>query len=325
MRVTIPCSVLSKLLLRLMLCLSGSLAFQSAHAQLKFDVGLSGGLRTDELAWTIAGDKTGNNPNFLSELIWSDVLIAQTKVHSDVVFKEKFLIRGSAVYGEVFDGDNDDFDFNGDDRTQLFSWSHNKAGGHVADLKLGFGPRFMGVDESNSFPWIISWLAGYSHHEQSMRMTNGYQVYPATGAFNEVLDSTYNATWKGAWLGADVWLKMSQKLALTLAFEYHLADYTANANWNLRDEFAHPVSYEHFAKGSGIFWSFGANYQVSQPLRLAAMFEQYNFSTKAGLDRTYFIENPITGTPQNFSVETQLNGVQWESTALMLQAVYSIR
>lgn len=326
MRATIPCSLLSKPLACLLLGASGVFMLpHSAQAGLKLDLGISGGVRSDDLAWTIAGDVTGNNPNVLSELIWSDVVIFQTKIQGSALINDKFFIRGSGAYGEVSSGDNDDFDYAGDDRTLLFSWSHNRAGGRVADLNVGFGPRSQGIDESNHRPWTVNWLVGYSQHEQNMRMTNGFQMFPATGVFHRELNSTYNAMWKGPWFGADVWMAMSEKLAVTLTFEYHLADYTANANWNLRDEFAHPVSYEHSAKGSGIFWSLGANYQVTPPFRIAALLEQHDWATKAGIDRTYFVENPFTGLPENVSFETQLNEVRWESTALMLQAVYSLK
>lgn len=325
MKATISRSLLNTLLCPLLYA-SAALS-QSAQAGVELDLAVSGGLRNDDLSWTIAGEVTGQNPNIISELIWSDLAIPQAKIQGNLLFNDKFVFRGSAAGGQISDGENNDFDYFGDNRTSMFSWSQNSAGGRVADLSVGLGSRIKGVDEKNQAAWALNWLAGYSRHEQNLTMTNGYQMYSTSlplGPFDD-LNSTYNAKWEGPWLGADIWLSMSEKLSLTLTFEYHIADYTANANWNLREEFAHPVSYEHFAKGYGVFWSLGANYQVSQPLRLAALVEQHNWSTKEGLDRTYFVVHPITGVPGNYSAETQLNEVSWVSTAVMLQATYSIK
>jgi hypothetical protein len=82
-------------------------------------------------------------------------------------------------------------------------------------------------------------------------------------------------------------------------------DYHADANWNLRMDYAHPVSFSQEADGSGFMagamilfergsrWGFHAGMNVKE------------MTTDAGLDRTYYADG-TTG-------DTRLNEVRWQS------------
>lgn len=71
-----------------------------------------------------------------------------------------------------------------------------------------------------------------------------------TGSF-EGLNSTYDAKREGVWLGFDLVWEISEGLDFSGTFEYYWADYEGEADWNLRDDFAHPVSFRHDADGTG--------------------------------------------------------------------------
>ncbi len=88
---------------------------------LETDFTLSTGYRSDDLDWNIAGDINGNNPNVLSELTWDDVESYQVKLQGSIVWPNIIALRGYANYGWVFDGDNQDSDYLGDNRTFEFS------------------------------------------------------------------------------------------------------------------------------------------------------------------------------------------------------------
>jgi len=69
-------------------------------------------------------------------------------------------------------------------------------------------------------------------------MTDGVQIIPASGPFPG-LASSYDAQWIGPWLGAEALIEAERGWSIMANFEYHLADYSASANWNLRTDLAH--------------------------------------------------------------------------------------
>ncbi len=104
---------------------------------------LSTGYRSDDLDWNIAGDINGNNPNVLSELTWDDVESYQVKLQGSVVWPNIIAFRGYANYGWIFDGDNQDSDYLGDNRTFEFSRSNNSTDDdYVWDASLAIGYPF---------------------------------------------------------------------------------------------------------------------------------------------------------------------------------------
>ncbi|MEJ2314994.1 MAG: hypothetical protein P8Y85_09600 [Nitrospirota bacterium] len=128
----------------------------------KYDLGA--GYRTDDFDWNIASDITGTQtPNILSELTWSDLNIFQVeagvKAHVERVYA-----RGSLDYGWILDGDNQDSDYLGDNRTLEFSRSNNDAGdGNVFDASVGIGYKI--IDNK----LMVAPLVGYSYHNQVPR------------------------------------------------------------------------------------------------------------------------------------------------------------
>ncbi|MCA9400093.1 MAG: TonB-dependent receptor, partial [Candidatus Omnitrophica bacterium] len=158
----------------------------------------------------------------------------------------------------------------------------------------------------------VTFLAGYSYHEQNLRISEGFQAIPASGPFSG-LNSTYQTEWKGPWLGFELegWVKKYQGF---VRLEYHWADYYAEADWNLRDDFAHPVSFTHEADARGLVFGAGGNYQVHPDWLVGLNFDLQNWETGLGLDRTYFSDGS--------TIDTQLNVSKWRSWAANLAATY---
>jgi hypothetical protein len=300
---------------------------QSVTKQIKFpkieaEIGLSAGYREDEFDWNIAGNSSGNNPNILSELTWEDLQIFQVGVHAKTVIGRAFYLRGKFDYGWIFDGDNQDSDFAGDDRTLEWSRSNNNADDDdVLDASLGIGYQFrLAKDKCRVTP-----LVGYSYHEQNLRLTDGVQTVsepglappgvtpPPLGPFGG-LDSKYEAEWKGPWVGLDVSVRPTEKLTMMATFEYHWADYEAKAKWNLRTDLNQPKSFTHDADGEGVVASLGLAYAVVKKCSLNLTFNYQDWSTDPGTDKTFFAD----GT----TAKTRLNEVNWESYAVMLGVSY---
>ncbi len=292
---------------------------------LETDLSLSTGYRVDDLDWNIAGDTNGNNPNILSELTWDDVESYQVKLSGAFVWPNIIAVRGYANYGWIFDGDNQDSDYSGDNRTLEWSRSNNSGNdGNVLDAlrSIGYPCRW-----GQKVITTVTPLAGYSYHQQNLRITNGYQtvsepqnapvgISPApVGPFSG-LDSKYETEWNGPWIGFDLRFKAPEIMTFAhrfepyFTYEYHWADYHAEANWNLIECFAHPKSFEHDADGNG--WKIGAGFNLWLHSNWALNFnyDYQDWSTDSGTDKVFFSDGS--------TAKTKLNEVNWTSYALSL-------
>jgi len=282
----------------------------------EFQFNMNSGVRYDYLRWNKAG--VGGSPNILSELTWDDLWIYQIGTDAKVILNKHFRLEGSFDYGWIINGKNQDSDYYEDDRGWEFSRSNNASNGdNVMDFSLGGGLQFQigaveGWEDFLTEDLGIAILGGYSHHEQNLRMTDGSYTIPGTGPFDG-LNSTYQTQWKGPWAGIELF-GSREKFKGFSRFEYHWADYDAEADWNLRDDWQHPVSYVHKAKGTGIVVSFGAEYQLNDSWTAGINGDLKFWKTNKGIDRIFFADNTIT--------ELQLNEVIWRSYALMLSATY---
>jgi len=277
---------------------------------------LSTGYRVDDLDWNIAGDINGNNPNILSELEWKGLESFQLKIANKTVFNQLFLLRGSLAYGWIFDGKNQDSDYWGDNRTLEFSRSNNNSDdGNMLDASFGLGWQFA----FGRSDFVMAPAIGYSYHEQNLTITDGYQTIPASGPFPG-LDSTYETEWKGPWLGLDFTFRTDEKSKITpeietfISIEYHWADYYAEADWNLRTDFAHPKSFEHEADGHGIVFSTAVKFLLDYHWVLNVNFDYQKWSTDPGIIRFF---NADGTTPKQ-----RLNEVNWTSYAIMAGIEY---
>ena len=286
-----------------------------SNGQKSIEIEAGYGYRQDSFDWNISGDLQGNNPNVLSELEWKDLLIHEAYLELRANLRNSIVLKGSIGYGRIVSGSNQDSDYSADNRELEFSRSVNDADkGHTLDGQLGAGYRFQLISEVIS---VIP-IAGYSYHRQYLSMTDGYQAKtwlggPPLGSF-EGLDSSYDAEWKGPWVGIEMILD-AERLTKTLppmsfyaAWEYHWADYYAEADWNLRDDFKHPKSFEHEADGTGMVASLGVCVRLSDRWSLNLEYEKEEWSTERGVDRV-FLEN-------NTTIETRLNEVNWRSDVI---------
>ncbi|MCF6338159.1 MAG: hypothetical protein L3J84_09445 [Gammaproteobacteria bacterium] len=281
---------------------------------------LSLGYRVDSLDWNIRAVNSG--PNILSELEWKGMDISQLRGELSGSNDENIYFRGQASYGWVWDGRNQDSDYAGDNRSLEFSRSSNSVdGSKVLDLSAGLGVIF---SAGAADQWQIVPMAGYSWHYQGLRMRDGNQVVwdSSNAALLDIggnvplgpfagLNSTYDAKWYGPWLGADIFLDLQAGGTVFVRLEAHRVRYSAQANWNLRGDFAHPVSFEHRADGWGRvlelgwqdtfsphYWMWGVNVTMQ------------SWRTDSGIDRIFFSDGSVG--------VLKLNEVRWSSRSINL-------
>ncbi len=303
-----------------------------SKTEIDFDLGIDLGSRMDHLDFNIAGNVNGLNPNVLSELTWDEMEIEQIKGEGHLVIgldKMPFSLyaRGDLAYGGIVKGLNQDSDYAGDNRTSEFSRSNNNGGeGSVKDKAFGFGVQFKIKIGTRKGAVKISPLIGYSIHEQNLRMVDGKQTLseaslvpadvdislPAIGPFAG-LNSTYSSQWKGPWVGIDISIN-PPKHVFDFLFEYHKANYSAEADWNLRTDLFHPISFVHEAKGTGYIASMGWQYFFLREWAISLGFDAQKWSTDAG-SQTSILSDEST-------VRTRLNQVNWDSKVYSLGLKY---
>lgn len=304
---------------KILLLASGLLLFygsQAAYAD-SSDLSLKAGFRSDKLDWNIAGDTEGHNPNILSELIWEGVKIFEVKAGYRGDLNKKQYLKCSFGYGWINDGDNQDSDYKGDNRTREYSRSNNDADeGNVWDLSLGIGFKNKVTPDLSVNP-----VVGASFHRQNLVIRNGHQTVasipdgtPPVGPINN-LNSRYKANWYGPWAGVDAGYKASEKLAFTAGAELHIARFLAEADWNLRTDFDHPKSFEHTALGAGFVTEAGAEYAYGEGWALTANAGYQRWKAFNGRDRTFFKNGAVS--------DTRLNAVNWSSFVFSMGAGYS--
>ncbi len=277
---------------------------------------IESGYQQSKLKWSIAGDSTGKNPNILSELTWDDLEIFELKIKGEKILGavsnhrlEPFL-RGKAAYGIIHKGKNRDSDYLGDNRTKEFSRSNNAADeGHTLDLSVGGGVRYPLIAEQL---FLLS-AAGYSYNEQNLTIQDGVQTIPFNSPLEE-LDSRYETQWYGPWCGLGVLYQPTPQFRLNGSFEYHWATYHAVANWNLREDLAHPASFVHDADGTGLVYELGAEYLLAENVALSLSGVVQKWQTDTGRDQIFYADGGIS--------DTRLNEVEWDSVAVSLGLRY---
>jgi len=305
---TVACGLAPVLLIVVALC------GHAAHAvEVERDLTLGLGYRNAELNWNIAGALDGTSPNVLSELKWYEMQMVEVNAASELRVGKHVLARGRANYGEVVDGHNQDSDFVGDNRTGEFSRSNNKGDGQAGEGSVGVGYQFWWYDSSVGRYARIVPQVGYAWRGQYFNITDGRQTLPASAAGPiDNLNSSYDAEWQGPWLGLTLDMDAGEDTRLRLDFEYHFTDYHAEANWNLRDDWAHPVSFVHDTRATGVVAALELNRKLSERWSFVARVESQRFVGEPGTDIINSIDSN-TGAIEQLS--TRLNAVLWQSLA----------
>lgn len=283
---------------------------------------VTAGYRRDSLEWNIAGNLGGTDPNILSELNWNHIDIFLLGLTFRANIGKHLYLRSHVDYGIVFDGDNQDSDYIEDNRTDEFSRSLNGVdGNNVWDGSIGVGPQFLFSESAI----VVCPLIGYAIFEQDYNIIDGNQVVSAPPATMPIgpfggLDSRYQTRWTGPWLGIDLLLSIPttqsslSAVVVRLSGEYHHIDFDAEANWNLRSDFSHPVSFTQEAEGSGFTAGASILWELKNRLGIHAGISFKEMTAKDGVDRTYFADGS--------TADTRLNEVRWRALALEAGIAY---
>ncbi len=281
------------------------------------ELGLHSGLRRDQIDWNIGGNLAGQDINIFSELDWDDLEIWQLGISGKLAVGNsttgyRTYVRGSLDYGWIIGGKLRDSDYEGNNRTQeSYRWLAATENDNMFDSSIGLGFEKAFWQKRLT----LGVLGGYSYHEQNLRLTNGVQIIPVSQPIPG-LDSTYESKWYGPFGGIDLELRLAPYFSLSASVEYHWSDYEAQANWNLRTDLAHPVSFRHEAdNGDGVVGTLRGSYLFNNGWVIFLAFNHRDFSAGNGVDQTLLAD----GT----SIVVKLNEVNWQSSSINAGFTYS--
>lgn len=265
-----------------------------------------------DFKWNIAG--MGGTPNVLSELFFNDlkadgygIKLAKLNRIND---NWAFYVELDYSSAEVDDGLITDSDYIADNRQGLIARSvssPNKSDIEHESFLMGVKTRWF--NQKNHY-WTAS--LGYKRKTIDIRITDGQETYPGSGAING-LNSSYDSEFKGLTFGFTT-EHVFPWGAIGLQYEVYDVEYEAEANWNLRSDFAHPISFEHLGTGDGYTATFSYSYIINRTWDVYASVSRTEYDISRGHDRTFFADG------SHYSIS--LNEVDYESESAKIGIHY---
>ena len=269
------------------------LSFEFVVAQtthVSFSTGLSVDLNT--LQWSIAGNIQGQAPNILSELIFKK--ITSVGPYLDFNYRPfRFLVINSFYKKDgSIGGSGSDADYSGDNRTNnTYNKTFRSNKGAIEKFNLGL--NFCLLDNKN-----LSLRAGLSY-------VHKMQKFHILSDDFDNLKSTYEAKWKGPKILLSADYRINRKLSLGCGFNYCFCKYTAKGDWNLIDEFMHPLSFEQHSHGRSIEGAIKVKYTLKSFIILETSGIFGSAKSLTGVDKSYLrnseqILTQFNGSKNNF-------------------------
>jgi hypothetical protein len=254
----------------------------------------------EDLRWSIAGDKHGNNPNVLSELTWKNLRGIQPTITLNWNPWKALRFRSTFASSFIMAGTVTDTDYLSDDRTDAnFNMTFDSDEGKIILFEISAGYHLFQTET-----FRISTYIGYGISQSGLFLLGD--------ANNKELRSTYDATWKYAIATVGLRKKFSKRINIEPFIAYSQLNYNAKANWNLIQSFQHPLSFEHTAKGFRISASSEMVYNVTSRFAVSLIGNFSFWKTGRGVDKLYLMNNT--------TAITQFNGAGRKTFSIGIQA-----
>ena len=291
----------------LMVCISTT---ASRASDMTVRIAPTAAARADSFDWS-----EGEPGVWESVLDWNTLLILQVGLELEALLEDDegtgFTFAGAFSVGRIVGGDNSDKDYVSGN---LVSESFSDVEGDVNDWRAEVGYRFRKDEFSLGRTWYFDILAGYSQHNMDLDNRDLHATVPVNRSFSGDVAS-YDSTWEGPYLGVQGMLDVSGPLVFYGRLTISKTDFSGVADWKLRDDFAHPVSFEQEADGWGTSMRAGAGYRVSESVTLTGTLLLDAMVAEDGRDRTYY--------PDGTFVDIDLYEVSWSSFGLQGALVFN--
>ncbi|MFT6914621.1 MAG: hypothetical protein ACJAWL_000917 [Motiliproteus sp.] len=269
-------------------------------------------LASHDLRWNIAADSSGQaTPNILSELDYQGMQSVGAALGLELEYRlsaqSPWSLSVATIYQDagLSKGRFVDSDYDDDNRTDLISRSRGAvSGSSYRQFSTQFGMHHTFDADTHR----LGLLFGFERSELTARMTDGVDVISDSAISG--LRSEYAAVWQSG-TGAVEYRYLQPTLGeLFLRYSYFQGTYRADADWNLRTDFQHPLSFSHQADSTGEAVRLGYRAPVSGAFGWRLAYEWREFGTDPGFDRTFNFDGSVSGT--------RLNEVRWRSQQLLL-------
>lgn len=272
------------------------------------------GLRNDQLRWSVAGSAAGTDPNILSELDWENVSSLEIGVFGRLYFDNDWYLEAGGSYGEIITGDAYSTDYFSNDREDAVSQlSADADDGRVSRGKFALGRQYGRRNSHEGMSLLFIPMIGYARNEQDLTLSDGMLLIPENAETPAGLNSEYNTTWRGPFVGFRVQYDKSRTLGFFMTYEYHDAIYLAEGIWNLRSDLAQDPSFRHYANAEGHVFGIGVRLTPMKDWTLLVTGNYQTWTSDPGRAVTYF-------SFLDLSTSTQLNSVDWDSWSLTVSS-----
>jgi hypothetical protein len=263
----------------------------------KFFLLVSVNQTTEDFRWSIAGNIEGNSPNIYSELIWKDLKGTPFKLDAQWNFWKSFMLRTRVSRLNITSGKVTDSDYEGDNRTQpVFDVTVESNVGSITSFTAEAGYRILKGEK-----FQLDGYAGYSATQQHLFLLD------PKGLFDNRLRSTYEPSWKGVLVSVDANLFLSKVISISPHATYHQVNYESTANWNLIDNFQHPESFKHTAKGYGIEGTIQVQIHLNDDFGFFLASTYSEWKTGKGTDILYLADGQVQHTQLNEVIRESLS------------------
>lgn len=267
---------------------------------LDFEIGT--GYRQGCMRWSISGPE--GSPNVFVTNNWKQLRMYGVEGAARYVSVHHYVLQVGGNCGKIYHGHNRESVYLLDGKTAEAARIISKSNiGHAYDLNAAIGYQVMSVGRRTLF----TVLAGYSHDQQDLHLTDGKLVENGlTGQLGPIpyQNSTYNARWFGPWLGIDMSTRVECNASLYASVAYHIPQFRADGRWKLRDQFLDKI--EQKASAWGYDASLGFSWDFAERWGLGILAKYRHFHTHSGSNRA-----TVQTGPQLVKVHSKLNSVSW--------------
>ncbi|MCD2426200.1 hypothetical protein LQ567_25670 [Niabella pedocola] len=250
-------------------------------------------LSVENFRWSIAGNEQGTNPDILSELNFTGLKRTGFFMQGCYQMSKRLGLEATATMQYGYSGRVTDIDYAGNNRSRVVTFlkfRSRKNNGYDYRLQGHYQLLQGGVVS-------VAARAGYFISKAGYRMQ---------GRSAADIKGIYNVQWQGPLLGVDAKMTLPQHWEVRAAISGQYHTYYAEADWRLRSDFKHPLSFVHRAKGGGINGQLGLHYQLNAQVGLQLKGFLQQWQTGTGSDQLYMADDRQVSTRMNESVKTQL-------------------
>ncbi len=290
---------INKCIASLILLFWGQYSFCQTNLNFEFIPKASG----TNLKWSIAGDMKGENPNVLSELIWTDLKLLGVTSKLSLRQNNIFFLSLEYDFGYINSGKVNDLDYLGDNRSIISS-------SEVFDASRGGYTNLNGMIKYKLLDRDFLILIGIFYE------VNNYKLYLNDNLID--LASTYFYNQNGEGIEVDIEQTIFNKLKICFSNRLSINKYHGKANWNLRQEFMQPVSFRHYINTIRYRPKLSFNYIMTNKLNIKLTCEYERFKNLGpGIDKLYYKNGSISNT--------RLNQVVFSKTSIGIGINYWIK